>query len=487
MSKKLQRCRAREFFLAATLLVGVLTAGDVSARDEQPNILLIVMDNLGWGELGVYGGGILRGAETPNLDQLAAEGMRFLNFNVESQCTPSRSALMTGRHPIRSGTTKVVWGQLYGLTQWEYTIAEALSDTGYATAMYGKWHLGDTIGRFPTDQGFDEFYGIPNTTDESVYASGLQFDPESVSPPHIFESVRGEEPRKIKQYDRAARRQIDAELAERAIRFMEQNVEAGKPFFVYLPFTQVHVPALPHEDFEGVTGNGRWADVLAEVDHRSGQVIDAVGRLGISDTTIIVFMSENGPEQVYPYNGTAGPWRGTYFTALEGSLRAPFIIRWPGRIEAGAVNNEIMHITDVYPTLASIVDARVPDDRYIDGLDQSALLTGQSTKGVRDGFPVYNGDQLQAYKWRNWKVHFQTQDTMLGDINRPGMPQVFNLLSDPKEQYNIYQYGGPHGEDSMWVTPAVMKLVLQHQQTLIEEPPIKLGTPDPYLPDAVRP
>ena len=128
----------------------------------------MMVDNLGWGELGVYGGGVLRGAETPRLDTLAAEGLRMLNFNVEPQCTPSRSAFMTGRHPIRSGTTKVVWGMLYGMTQWERTLPELLSEQGYATAMYGKWHLGDTPGRFPTDQGFDEWYGIANTTDEAL-------------------------------------------------------------------------------------------------------------------------------------------------------------------------------------------------------------------------------------------------------------------------------------------------------------------------------
>jgi arylsulfatase A-like enzyme len=469
--------------LLILLLASPLISGISEARESQPNIVMIVMDNLGWGELGVYGGGILRGAETPNLDQLAAEGMRLLNFNVESQCTPSRSALMTGRHPIRSGTTRVVWGQLYGMTQWEYTIAEALSDEGYATAMYGKWHLGDSQGRFPTDQGFDEFWGIPNTTDEAVYSEGLQFDPESVSPPYIYESVKGKKPKRVKLYDRAARRLIDAELADHTIRFMERKVKEKKPFFVYLPYTLVHVPALPHPDFEGITGNGQWADVLTEVDHRSGQIIDALDRLGVSDNTIVIFMSENGPEQVYPYNGTAGPWRGTYFTALEGSLRTPFIVRWPGKIKAGAVNNEIVHITDVYPTLANIVGATVPTDRVIDGVDQSALLTGQSKESAREGFPVYNGDQLQAYKWRNWKMHFLTQDKMLEDINRPGMmPVVYNLLSDPKEEYNIYRYGARHGEDSMWVTPAVMKLVVQHKQTLVDEPPIKLGTPDPYQP-----
>ena len=230
--------------LLLTLMVCALFVGTSNAQAAKPNIVLMVMDNLGWGEIGVYGGGILRGAETPRLDRLAAEGMRFLNFNVETQCTPSRSALMTGRHPIRSGTTKVVWGQLYGMTQWEVTIAELLSDQGYATAIFGKWHLGDSKGRFPTDQGFDEWYGIPNTTDESVYTAGFQYDPEAVEPPQIMHSLKGETPKNVKVYDRDSRRAIDGELVERTIAFMERSVEAKKPFFAYVPFTLVHVPAL---------------------------------------------------------------------------------------------------------------------------------------------------------------------------------------------------------------------------------------------------
>ncbi len=460
---------------------GVLP-GSSFAQVEKPNVVVMVMDNLGWGEIGVYGGGILRGAETPRLDKLAAEGMRFLNFNVETQCTPSRSALMTGRHPIRSGTTKVVWGQLYGMTQWEVTIAELLSEQGYATGMFGKWHLGDTKGRFPTDQGFDQWYGIPNTTDESLYVDGFQFDPETLEAPHIMQSVRGKAPDEVKVYDREARRRIDAELARRAIDFMERSVEAGKPFFAYVPFTLVHVPAVPHPDFEGSTGNGRWADVLAELDHRAGQILDAIDDLKVRDNTVVIWMSDNGPEEIYPHHGTAGPWRGTYFTALEGSLRAPFLIRWPGRIPAGSVHNEIMHVTDLYPTMARISGAKVPTDRVIDGVDQFEFLTGQAEHSAREGFPVYNGDNLQAYKWRNWKLHFYTQETMRSVIERPGMPRMYNLLTDPKEQYDLIEMGGRASEDNFWVMPVISKLLVDHQRSLAQSPPIPLGTPDPYLP-----
>jgi len=153
----------------------------------------------------------------------------------------------------------------------------------------------------------------------------------------------------------------------------------------------VHVPAIPHPDFEGKTGNGRWADVLTELDHRAGEILDAIDDLKVRDNTLVIWMSENGPEEIFPHHGTAGPWRGTYFTALEGSLRTPFLIRWPNKIKAGSVHNEIMHITDLYPTIARIAGAKLPTNRIIDGVDQGDFLTGKTEKSAREGFPIYNG------------------------------------------------------------------------------------------------
>ena len=451
--------------------------------ESKPNVVLMVTDNLGWGEIGCYGGGILRGAPTPRLDALADGGMRLLNFNVEPQCTPSRSALMSGRHPIRSGTTKVVWGMPYGLVGWELTIAELFSDAGYATGMYGKWHLGEIKGRFPTDQGFDEWYGIPNTTDESMYSTQLYFDPEVVSTPVIMEAKRGETPKQVKDYDLNTRRTIDRELNERAIKFMERNVKADKPFFAYIPYTQPHLPPLAHPDFDGKTGNGVWADMLAELDFNAGQVLDAIERLGISDNTIVIWMSENGPEEGPSFFGTAGYWRGHYFTALEGSLRAPFMIRWPGKIKPRSVNNDIVHITDLLPTFAGVAGYNVPTDRMIDGVDQMAFFTGKTDTSAREGFPAYNGDQIHAYKWRNFKVKFVRQDSMFDPIVTLNFPRVYNLLRDPKELYGLYGGMNETGtENATWVLPAVTKQVLAHKMTLAKEPPIKVGTPEPYTP-----
>ena len=447
----------------------------VLAASEKPNVLMIMVDNLGYGELGVYGGGELRGAPTPRIDKLAAEGMRLTNFNVEPQCTPSRSALMTGRHPIRSGTTKVVWGMLYGMTQWEKTMPELLSEQGYATGMFGKWHLGDTKGRFPTDQGFDEWYGIANTTDEAQYSSQFQYDAKVGLKPFIQEARQGEDPKTVEPYDLTVRRKIDNELTRRAINFMQRQTKAGKPFFAFVPLTQVHLPTIPHPDFAGKTGNGDFADSVVEMDHHVGEMLDTVEKLGISKNTIVIFVSDNGPEEVAAYHGTSGYWRGHYFTALEGSLRAPFIIRWPSKVPAGKVTNEMVHITDLLPSFAGICGYVVPSDRIIDGVDQSDLFFSKNGRSKREGFPVFNGDDLFAYKWRDWKVHFVELNSMFGAPKKLNLPYVYNVMKDPKENFNI-------APDSTWLLPVVLSRIIDFKKTLVTESPIQLGTPDPYVP-----
>jgi len=385
---------------------------------------------------------------------------------------------MTGRHPIRSGTTQVVWGMLYGMTQWEKTIAEVLSDAGYATGMFGKWHLGDVPGRLPIDQGFDEWYGIPNTTDEALYTSHPQYDPAVGHAPSIMAGVKGQPAEVVGDYDVEARRGIDAELARRTIDFMTRQSETGKPFFAFIPFTQAHIPTLPHRNFEGKTGYGPYADVLTEIDHRVGQILDAIDDLDLREDTIVIWTSDNGPEELPPYHGTSGFWRGHYFTALEGSLRTSFLMRWPGQVEPGRVSNEIVHIVDMLPTLARVGGGEVPQDRLIDGVDQLDFLLGSQEKSNREGFPAYNGDEMFAYKWRDWKVHFVRLDTMRGSPERLNIPEVYNLISDPKELYNLVGID----QSVTWILPPVLERVLAFQKTLIDEPPIQLGTPDPYVP-----
>ncbi|MDM0109426.1 arylsulfatase [Variovorax sp. J22R24] len=465
------------------------SADGAALQPKKPNVVFMLMDNLGYGELGLYGGGILRGAPTPRIDRLAGEGMRLLNFNVEAQCTPSRSALMTGRFAIRSGTYEVpVGGAPEGLTLWEVTIAKLLSAQGYATGIWGKWHLGSEESRFPTNHGFDEWYGIPRTYDEALWPSmnentGLWpatgdkqgWNQKVGGPQHVYEARKGETAHEMGVLDLDRRRTMESEITDRAVEFIKRNAQADTPFFAYVSFSLVHMPTLPHPDFAGKTGNGDFADCLAEMDHRTGQILDAIREAGIEDNTIVVFTSDNGPEATDPWQGDSGPWRGSYFTAMEGSLRAPFIIRWPDKVPAGAVNNEIVHIVDLFTTLAHVGGAEVPQDRAIDGVDQLPFFLGEQDHSNREGFPAYVADRLSAVKWRNWKVHFIKQENMYEPPVKLPLPRIVNLLTDMKEERDAIA-------TSTWVAQPVVRIVGQLQASLKKYPPIKLGTPDPYQP-----
>ena len=470
---------ARAPFIAIVLLIAIALMQTVKAANApKPNIVFILMDNLGYGELGCYGGGILRGAATPRIDKLATEGTRLLNFNVEAECTPSRSALMTGRFSIRSGTHSVpIGGGFEGLTQWEVTIAKLLSGVGYATGHFGKWHLGSNQGRLPNDQGFDEWYGIPRTTDEVFAPSQPAAKAAGVAFEHIMEGKKGEKSCELQVYDLEQRRLIDAEITRRTIDFIRHNAQAGKAFYAYVPFTLVHFPTLPNPKFAGTTGHGDFPDALAEMNAHVGEILDAIDELHIRDNTIVVFTSDNGPEATWPWQGSSGPWRGYYFTHMEGSLRVPFIIRWPGHVPAGRVSNEIVHEVDTYTTFAKIAGASVPQDRPIDGVDQTDFLLGKSDKSNRQGFPVFVADRLEAVKWRNWKVVFYDEE---GDWWTPptklGNPKAFDLITDPKEEYP------QTGLRSSWIAGPAMKVVVEFEQSLKKHPPIAPGTPDPYTP-----
>jgi arylsulfatase len=449
--------------------------GNQPAERSQSNIVLILTDNLGYGELGCYGGGILRGVPTPRIDQLATEGLRLLNFNVESQCTPSRSALLTGRFSLRSGTMTVPRGRPYGLTQWEITLAKLLSQQGYATGHFGKWHLGDREGRFPTNQGFDEWYGIPNSSDVSLWTGSPGFDAKVTPIPHILGGRKGDKTTELEVYDLKARRLIDTEITRRAIDFMKRNDQASKPFFAYVPLTQVHYPTLPHPEFAGKTGHGDFADALVELDHHVGQILDAIHELKIEKNTLVIFASDNGPEEQLPWRGWAGPWSGSYFTATEGSLRAPFILRWPGKVSAGRVSNEIVHEVDLFPTLARLAGAETPGDRLIDGVDQTEFFLGKRAQSSREGFPCYVGDKLYAIKWRNWKMHFIWQEYKYDEAVSLPYPRLFNLIQDPRERNSVTAINS-------WVYHPMLKIADDFQASLKQEPPILPGTPDPYQP-----
>ena len=448
--------------------------------EKVPNIVLILADNLGWGELGCYGGGVLRGAPTPRIDALATEGHRFLNFNVESDCVPTRSALMTGRQAIRTGAFQSVPAGLpQGLTRWEVTLAELLSAKGYATAHYGKWHLGDREGRFPNDRGFDDWYGIPRTSTESLFTTAHKYDSDVVGLPYIMEGKRGGASRNVKIFDRDSRRRIDGEITDRTIAFMKENAAAGKPFFAYMPVTQLHFPSLAHPDFMGRTGHGEMADSLAEMDHRVGQIVDALDESGVAENTFLLFGSDNGPEFRRPWRGTAGYWRSTYHTAMEGSLRVPFMLRWPGQIPAGGVSNEIVHIADLFPTIARVVGAELPADRVLDGVDQLDFFFGKQEYSNREGFVYYIKNEMRAVKWRDWKMHMIWEEEVNDGPIKLESPYLFNLIQDPKEETNV-------ALEHSWVAAHMRRMIHDFQLSLKRYPPIPPGTPDPYEPPARR-
>jgi arylsulfatase A-like enzyme len=439
---------------------------------SRPNVVFIVGDNVGWGDLGCYGGL----APTPRIDRLAGEGLRFKNYNVEAQCTPTRSALLTGRLPIRTGNCSVpLPGQgHYGLAPWEYTLGELFSDAGYATAAFGKWHLGDIEGRLPTDQGFDEWFGIKNTSDESGYSSYPLFAESGFPVPKIWEGVKGSPVTPVEDFNLQTRPLLDEKIATRTAGFIKRHAEAGKPFFTYVCFTQMHPPLIHHPEFTGSSGGGVYSDTLAELDHRTGQVLDAIEQAGISDNTIVVWSSDNPPGRSIYMGGSNGPWRGYFASGFEGGMRAPAMIRWPGRIKAGSVTDEIFTAVDWLPSLASLVGEkqRVPDDRPIDGVDASSFLTGSSPTTGRDHVIYYGSDAaVMSVKWRTMKVVFRYTESTSGPIIKPQWPLVFDLIDDPCEEWDLME----KRLDCGWVLAPVAQRLGALQQSAARYPNIKPG------------
>ncbi len=442
---------------------------------ERPNIVLMFPDNLGIGEVGSYGGA--RGVPTPNIDRIADEGIRFTNFNVEYSCVVSRIALLTGRYAVRTGN-----GYAAGMTLWEVTMAEAFQSIGYATALYGKWHVGGSNWegrREPTDQGFDEWYGIPGTSHTAQFTSFDNFDSNRPDAPFIWQGKTGQPAQKVKPYNLKTRRTIDREAAEKSIAFMEKNVKKGKPFFLYYPMTQIHFPALPHPDKEGTTGTGDIGDAMADVDHNVGMILESLNRMGIEKNTIVIWCTDNGAEMRRPWRGNAGPWRGYYNTAMEGGIRTPFVIRWPDKIPAGSVSNEMIHEVDLFPTLAAAAGSPeiVPKDRIIDGANQLPFFEGKQKKSNRDSsiFLAREG-HVMAVKWRNWKMwyHFTTE---MPDPNPDNLVRLFDLGVDPREEIDVKDF-------YPWVIPVMDGIVADYEASLVEYPRVPNLIDDPYLPPA---
>jgi len=441
----------------------------IALAQDKPNIVYILVDNWGWADIRIQGGSI----PTPRIDALAQEGLRMTNFNVENQCVPTRSAIMTGRLPIRSGTHRVTYGLPYGMAPWEYTLPELLSDSGYKTALFGKWHLGDVEGRLPSDQGFDQWFGIKNTTDEAGYSSTPQFDPTVVPQPYIWEGNKGQASRKVKPFDLDSRKTIDREIIEHSEAFIAKQAKSENPFFLYIALTQIHPPLGHNPDFDNVTGTGIYGDIITEVDYNVGRIVDALNEAGIANNTIFILSGDNGAVTEGIGGGSNGPWRAG-FTGYEGGLRTVGMIRWPGKIKAGRVSDEIFASLDWMPTLANLVGEknRIPKDRPIDGIDQAAFLLGDREKSNREHVLVYIGEDLFAVKWRSFKIHLKTVESLWSPVQTPIFPLVFDVRNDPGEDNELMK-GSMFAYS--WVYAAMGQILQKKAETMQRYPNIKPG------------
>ena len=373
-----------------------------------PNIVIILTDDQGYADVGVYGAD---GFETPNLDRMAAEGIRFTSFYVStSVCSPSRAALLTGSHPIRVGIPQVLMPQdETGLHPDELTIAELLKADGYATAAFGKWHLGHAREHLPLNHGFDEYFGIPYSNDMTPDASKNPNPPARRHPPLPLVAqleVVELEPDQT---------QLTRWYTERAVDFIERHRD--EPFFLYVPHSMPHTPLHASERFAGTTTRGLYGDVMSEIDWSVGEILGTIERLGLDDQTLVVFLSDNGPWLVKgDHGGSATPLREGKATAFEGGHRVPAIARWPDHIPVGQVSDELVTSMDILPTVAGVVGTDLPAGRTLDGKDIWPILSGQpGATSPHETFVYYLRRELRAVRSGRWKLHLPHRyNTILG-------------------------------------------------------------------------
>ena len=445
----------------AFALVAALAISPLCAAQDPPNVVILFADDLGYGDLGGYGSPYIR---TPNLDRLAAEGQRWTDFYAAAPlCSPSRGALLTGKYPVRTGLygreVQVMFaGDPNGMPPDETTLAEALKSAGYATGIFGKWHLGDAPEHYPTRHGFDYWFGTPYSNDmnatgrfpieetyqlriagefEAIQRNFREFlarfdDPRSEDfDVHSIRSERSEGGYR----DEILERPIDQptftrKLTEEAIRFIERNRE--RPFLVYLPYAMPHLPIFASEDFVGTSLAGPYGDTVEEIDWSAGQVVAALERLGLAESTLVLFTSDNGPWQdVHThFAGSAGPLRESKGTAYEGGMRVPAIFSWPGRIEP-AVVSDMGTTMDVYATVLSLAGQDLPDD--IDGADMSETLLSGAPSARRE-LAYYRRGEIRAYRKGDYKIHFYDSPDA---TERLAVPELYDLTRDVSERDNL--------------------------------------------------
>ena len=412
-----------------------------AAPRPQPNLIIILADDLGYGDLGCYGHPSIR---TPNLDRMAAEGMRFTDFYAAAEvCTPSRAALLTGRYPIRSGMCHDRYRVLRrvsagGLPAPEITLAEGLKTRGYATACVGKWHLGNYANdpaHHPRRHGFDFYLGLPHSNDMNPTPDAPKGAPARLDQRAEWWAAplyRNEQLIECPADQTTLTRRYTAE----AVQFIRAHKTS--PFFLYLPHSFPHVPLFASDRFSRRSGRGLYGDVVEELDWSVGQVLETLRQEGLAENTLVFFTSDNGPWLTQgEAGGSAGLLRDGKGSTWEGGMREPGIAWWPGRVQAGTVNHELACTMDLFPTYLTLAGAEIPTDRVVDGVDLAPLLFGTGP-GRRESFFYYRGTQLYAVRQGAFKAHYVTQAAYGPDQPlRHDPPQLFHLGHDPSERFNI--------------------------------------------------
>ncbi len=421
--------------LIAFLHIAVALPQPVVAVDRPggPNFVVIFIDDMGYADVGCYGA---KGYDTPHIDRMAKEGVRFTSFYVsQAVCSASRASLLTGCYNLRVGIGGALGpGAKIGIHKDEMLIPEVLKQKGYATAIFGKWHLGDAKLFLPIHHGFDEYLGLPYSNDMWPFhpeARNAKKNPWPDLP--LIEGDQIINP-KVTGEDQT---QLTTQYTQRAVKFIEKNKD--KPFFLYVPHNQCHVPLYVSDKFKGKTERGLFGDVMAELDWSVGEILAALKTNGIDEHTLVIFTSDNGPWLSYgTHAGSAGPFREGKGTTWEGGHRVPMIARWPGKIPAGTVCNEMAATIDVLPTLAKLADAPLPKNA-IDGKDIWPLLSSaKDAKTPHEAYAFYWLGHLQAIRSGKWKLHFpHDYRTLKNKGGDEGNPAAYSASKTELALYDV--------------------------------------------------